>query len=233
VTPLELTLRDEPVTDREHERHLSNYRGAARYLDDALTELIERVDWDLLFVISDHGELFGEHGLRGHQYGMYEELVHVPAVAFGDAVDPGSTTTLTSLVDVHRTLLEVADLPVAESHRGVDLLEDAPDDDRAVYAESEGSEWYGPNARGIEARIPSSWNEPHYMVRTDDAMLLVDKDGTRAVDPETGERKPERRSELEERAAAIRADREDRSGGQNEESIPPEVRDRLERLGYR
>lgn len=234
--PFHLTLRDEPVTDEEHRRHLENYRAAARYLDDELPKLIDRVDWDCLFVISDHGELFGEDGLYGHEYGVHENLVHVPAFAVGSEVPEGTTEAVTSILDVHRTLLDIAGIEPPEHARGRNLFEDDFDDDRAVYAESTGVGQYSPDAKGILANIPAEWDEEHYMIRTQDAMFVSDADGERAIDPETGEGLPEREAELRDRAAEIRAERQtysDDGPSKQVEDAPEEIQDRLEHLGYK
>jgi len=233
--PFHLTLRDEPVTDEEHRRHLENYRGAARYLDDALPKLINRVDWDCLFVISDHGELFGEQDLYGHEYGVHENLVHVPAFALGSEVPEGTTDAVMSILDVHRTLLDVAGIDPPEHARGRNLFADDFDDVRVVYAESTGVGQYSPDAKGILANIPLEWDEDHYMVRTEDAMFVSDAFGERAFDPETGEELPEREADLRERAEAIRADRDLHDGDDSRgvEGAPEDVQDRLEHLGYK
>lgn len=235
--PFHLTLRDEPVTDEEHARHWENYKGAARYLDDELPKLVERVDWDVLFVISDHGEMFGEHGFRGHEYGIWPELVHVPAVALGDAVPDGEIDAVTSLLDVHKTLLDLAGVETDDFIRGRNLFEDDFDDDRAVYAESTGVGQYSPDATGILANIPAEWNQDHYMLRTNDAMFTHDKDGDRATDPETGEELPDREPELRKRVDEIRANRRDFTGASDEQvdedEMPDEVEERLEHLGYK
>lgn len=231
--PFHLTLRDDPVTDEEHERHWENYRGAMRYLDDRLPDLIDRVDWDCLFIISDHGELFGEHGFRGHEYGMYEELVHVPAVALGSEVPEGTTTSVTSILDVHRTVLELAGVELPDHIRGYNLFEDDIPEDRAVYAESTGVGQYSPDAKGILAKIPPEWNEDHYMLRTKDAMLVQDYEGTRVFDPETDEELPAKEAELIDRVKQVRAGRDLYSGEQDNRDVPDDVEDRLAHLGYK
>jgi arylsulfatase len=230
--PLELTLRDEPVTDEEHERNLRNYEGAARYLDDELPQVIDAIDWDALFIVGDHGELFGEHGIRGHEYGMYEELVHVPCLAFGNEIPEGETDAVASLLDVHRTLLDIAGIEPGEHVRGENLFELSADDDRAVYAESVGCGQYDPDAQGIGAKVPASWGEEHYMLRTNDAMFIHDKDGSRTINPEDGSEIED--AGLEERAERLRDDLGDYTGdGSGTEEVPDEIEDRLEHLGYK
>ena len=232
VPPLELTLRDEPVTDEEHERHLRNYEGAARYLDDELPQVIDAIDWDVLFVLGDHGELFGEHDIRGHEYGMYEELVHVPALAFGNTIPEGETNAVASLLDVHRTLLELADIEPGDHVRGKNLFELSEQDDRAVYAESVGCGQYDPDAKGTGAKVPASWGEEHYMLRTNDAMFVHDKDGERTIDP-TGGSEVEG-LDLRERVKQLRDGLENYAGeGTVDDEVPDEIEDRLEHLGYK
>ncbi|WP_436926762.1 sulfatase-like hydrolase/transferase [Halosimplex amylolyticum] len=230
--PLELTLRDEPVTDEEHERHFRNYEGAARYLDDELPQVIDAIDWDALFIVGDHGELFGEYGIRGHEYGMYEELVQVPALAYGNEIPEGETDAVASLLDVHRTLLDIAGIEPGDHVRGENLFELSEDDDRAVYAESVGCGQYDPDAQGTAAKVPASWGEEHYMLRTNDAMFIHDKDGERTIDPTDGSEIDD--SGLRERAAELR----DGLGnygeeGSVEDEVPDEIEDRLEHLGYK
>lgn len=230
--PMALTLRDKPVTEKEHKRHWECYRGAAQYLDDTLPDLIEQVEWDLLFIIGDHGELFGEHGIRGHQYGMYDELVHIPALALGELVEPGTTTSVTSLLDVYYTVLEAAGIP-PQSAYGVNLLEDDLPADRAVYAESTGCEWYSPEASGLSSKVPASWNEPHYMLRTNEAMLIDDKDGVRVIDPDSKKRLPEYRTALKNRTELLRDNLQKTGEESGSKSVSEDVQERLEQLGYK
>jgi arylsulfatase len=231
--PIEMTLQDEPLTAEEYERYWQNYVGAAHYLDDALPKLIEKIDWDCLFVIGDHGELFDEHGLYGHQYGVYEDLTHVPAMVFGSEVLQGETTAPTSIVDIPRTLLEFAGIEPEQDMRGMNLFENIPED-RVIYAESEGSEWYDPDATGIEAKIPATWADPHYMIRKGEVMYVSDKDGQRAFEPDTGRERPDLLDELRETAQSIRDDRADHTGdAEMEADLTEEIEDRLEHLGYK
>jgi len=232
--PVEMTVRDAPVSEDEHARYWENYIGAARYLDDALPPLIDKIDWDCLFVIGDHGELFDDHGLYGHQYGVYEELTHVPAVALGSEVPEGTTNAPTSILDVPRTLLALAEVEPESDMRGMNLFEDEIPDDRVVYAESEGSEWYDPDATGIEAKIPASWVDPHYMIRKGGVMYVSDKDGERAFEPETGQERPDLLDELRERVQEIRDGRIDHTGETDDDvELTDEIEDRLEHLGYK
>ncbi|ELZ40560.1 arylsulfatase [Halorubrum californiense DSM 19288] len=232
VDPFELTLRSDPVTDREHRRHVESYEACARYLDDALQTVIDIVDWDALFIVGDHGELFGEHGLRQHQYGVYEELIHVPTLAFGSEIPAGTTETLTSLVDIHATLLDLMDLSDAETGRGESLLSGDPIRDH-VYAESVGNYRATPGASGFDEKIPRSWSDPHYMYATDDALFVSDKDGERVISTDWKEERPEYRDELQQAVAQLRSELPTTTSGATNRNVPESIESRLASLGYR
>lgn len=231
--PFHLTLRDEPVTEEEHERHWENYKGAARYLNDELPKIVNKIDWDALFIISDHGEMFGEYGFRGHEYGIWEELVHVPAVALGSAIPDGKTETVTSLLDIHRTLLDLANADTSDFTRGSNLFEIDSTDDRAVYAESTGVGQYSPDATGILSKIPSRWNDDHYMLRTEDIMFIHDKSGDYVMNVESGRARTDLVDEYRECVDKIRSNRKDFTQQGRDETMPDEIEDRLKHLGYK
>ena len=63
---------------------LSQYDGAIAFVDGQIGRLVsflrerQLLEQTLLVVTSDHGELFGEHGLEGHASVLFEEVVRVP-----------------------------------------------------------------------------------------------------------------------------------------------------------
>lgn len=68
-------------------RHFdSQYDGEVAFVDQELQALFDalrrigRYDEALVIVVSDHGEILGEHGRAGHGGYPYEPLVHVPLI---------------------------------------------------------------------------------------------------------------------------------------------------------
>jgi arylsulfatase A-like enzyme len=90
------------------------YRGELAYLDDTIGRLVDELRangvWDdtVLVVTSDHGENVGDHGFVGHQYNLYDTLIHVPLVVTGGAFDDadGTADRLVQLLDLPVTLLD-------------------------------------------------------------------------------------------------------------------------------
>jgi arylsulfatase A-like enzyme len=81
--------------ERKRRVGIDRYDGEIRYTDDGLKALVEALTahgvWqDTLFVLtSDHGEEFFEHGVLGHGFSLYQEVVHVPLILHGPGVPPG------------------------------------------------------------------------------------------------------------------------------------------------
>lgn len=229
--PFRLTLQDEPVSDDIHSRQWDCYKSTARYLDDHLEFLFDFIDWDLLFIISDHGELFGEHGLRQHQYGVYEELIHVPAIAIGEAVPKGETTTLTNLLDIYRSILDIANVESSDSSRGLNLFN--PGEKRTkAYAESTGHFMYKEDAKGFASKIPSDWDSKHFAYVSRNQKYIKDKDGERVIDLDTGLEVDEVTS-MKEETSEFRSKLKHRTSQSPEKELTDDLKKKLQHLGYR
>jgi arylsulfatase A-like enzyme len=76
-----------------------------------------------LAITSDHGEALGEHGLWGHIFGLYNEILQIPLVVKYPAglAAPGESRRLAQLNDLFATILEVvqAPFPLPESSRSL------------------------------------------------------------------------------------------------------------------
>lgn len=94
--------------------------GAAAHVDSLVGRLAEELarsrlaEDTLLVVLSDHGDMLGEHGLVGHgpTAGMYQPLIHVPLIVRGPGFGGGAVAEgLAQLSDVTQTLAAVAGAP--------------------------------------------------------------------------------------------------------------------------
>jgi arylsulfatase A-like enzyme len=92
------------------------YQGAIAYLDACLGRILDGLrargllENTVIIVTSDHGEHFGEHGLRDHGNSLYRALLHVPLVI---RLPGGSFRGIrirrpVSLCDLPATLLDLA-----------------------------------------------------------------------------------------------------------------------------
>lgn len=102
------------LTAEEHSALRALYRGELAYLDANIGRLVDGLRangmWKdtVLVVTSDHGENVGEHGFVGHQYNLYDTLIHIPLIVGGGSFDDadGEEDRLVQLLDLPATLLD-------------------------------------------------------------------------------------------------------------------------------
>ncbi|MFN0149401.1 MAG: sulfatase [bacterium] len=127
-------IRDKTINASldEHDRAqlAALYDGEVRYtdhlIDAALSALRDRgyLEHAIVAVTSDHGDEFFEHGAKGHQNTLYDEVIRIPLILwFGDGAHAGHVIgERVELIDVYPTLLAAAGLAFdAESIDGRDL----------------------------------------------------------------------------------------------------------------
>lgn len=64
-------------------------------------------DRTYLFVTSDHGEAFGEHGHYFHATTLYEEMIRIPMFLEGPGIEPRMVPRAVSLIDLGPTILSL------------------------------------------------------------------------------------------------------------------------------
>lgn len=241
------------LTDHERALLRALYRGEIAYLDhhlDRLTDALaaETEDETVLVVVGDHGENIGEHGLFGHQYNVYDTLLHVPLVVHGGAFAGGSTTDrLVGTLDLAPTLLDAAgiDAPrVREGFQGRSFHPDADADDReAVVAEYITPQ---PSVATLETRfgdLPERLRESDRAlraIRTADEKLVRGSNGATelyrvADDPgETTDLASERPDQVERLERRLDRWREsvDPATASEEVAMTDATKERLADLGY-
>ncbi len=106
------------------------YLAAIRWVDDAVERVRKKLAATgdlaktLIVFVADHGEAFGEHGVRGHARNVLMPVVGVPLVfRFPFRVEPPlRVATQVRNLDVAPTLLELAGVPVPDSFEGTSLV---------------------------------------------------------------------------------------------------------------
>jgi arylsulfatase A-like enzyme len=103
----------------------TQYDGAIAYLDDQLGRFFAQLkqsglyDPALIIVTSDHGELFGKNGFRGHRTPMYEGTVRVPLIIkFPYSKRVGREKKEIQLSDLFSTIFSICEIPMPENVSG-------------------------------------------------------------------------------------------------------------------
>jgi hypothetical protein len=111
-----------------HAKFLRTMRYADHCLELFLTSLKEkRLDRNIiLFIMGDHGQGMGEHGLERFQNSVYEENVHIPLVilAPGKIKTPLQIDTASSQIDLLPTLMDLLHIKELNHGMGRSLLRD-------------------------------------------------------------------------------------------------------------
>jgi arylsulfatase A-like enzyme len=95
------------------------YLAELRYFDAHARRLFDLLDARLdgptfVFLISDHGTEFGEHGEGGHGHSLYPELLHLPAILRTPNGDTGTIPQALEARDFFDLLLRLASSPALD-----------------------------------------------------------------------------------------------------------------------
>ena len=128
-------------TAAEKDAMLGVYDAAMLDLDRLTGNLLEALrergtlDNTLVILTSDHGDAFGEHELFGHNYSLYNELIHVPLILrLPHGASSGRLDHPVSNRAIFSTLTQFLDLPGPPISSPLPSLLEAPDHPVA-YAE--------------------------------------------------------------------------------------------------
>jgi arylsulfatase A-like enzyme len=93
----------------EEDRYDGELRYTDKHLGRLLAELTRMPDADrtIVFVTSDHGDAFNEHGFINHGQALYRELLHVPMIVYVPGLPPRAVDGATSPLDVVPTIADL------------------------------------------------------------------------------------------------------------------------------
>jgi hypothetical protein len=98
-----------PISDTEWEMLYAMYDATIKYIDDCVGRFFDFVQREcgetIVIITSDHGELFGEHGLLDHHSVLDDSLIHVPLITYNLSDVSDHTDQPTQNADIMQTLL--------------------------------------------------------------------------------------------------------------------------------
>ena len=123
----------------DYEKSYPDYLSAINRLDHNLGRLVRKLKEKNLFeetiiiFTSDHGCHFKTRNME-YKRSCHDSAIHIPLVISGGSFKGGEKDSrLVSLLDLPATLLDVAEIPIPESYRGLSLMSDKKRDN--VYIE--------------------------------------------------------------------------------------------------
>ena len=164
------------------------YDGAIAYIDHEIGHLMSELDKrgllknTLVIVTADHGEQFGSHGLFGHGYSLYRQLLKVPLFISlpGEIPLNRRVEEVVSLRDLAATIVDLIHLKGDHPFPGNSLARhwrsQPPSSNQAAFVLSETQKTYVPRAvpsnKGNMASLIGK--EMHYILNGDGSEELYD-----------------------------------------------------------
>jgi arylsulfatase A-like enzyme len=95
---------------------IDRYDGSIAYLDSVVGSIADRLrargelDRTILVITSDHGELLGRHGVRGHVNSIYHSVMRIPLIIRGGSAPRGvRVSPEVTNRDLAATILDLVD----------------------------------------------------------------------------------------------------------------------------
>ena len=109
-------------------KNIAVYYGMVSMMDKYIGQIIDKLDKlglsenTLVIFTSDHGHLYGQHGMTAKGPFHYEDLLRVPFIARMPKRIPSSihSNSLQSLIDIAPTFLSIAGLSIPRDMSGID-----------------------------------------------------------------------------------------------------------------
>ncbi len=163
-----ISAADGAVTEEcvRHARHA--YLANTSYVDRFIGQLMDTLrrhamdENTVILFTADHGDMLGERGLW-YKMNFFEASARIPMVLWApDRFQAGDVPTVTSLLDVVPTLLDLAGIPIPEELDGASLLPVAAgaESDRTVLGEYLGEGAVAPIFMIRRGDIKYVWSEP-------------------------------------------------------------------------
>ncbi len=109
--------RNDQLTSDDKRDLKALYDGQVRYVDENIGKLLGMLKKEfllentLIFITSDHGEEFWDHGGFEHGHSMYNELIRIPLIIGGNGLKPSIMKKIVRIIDIFPTILDVTKTP--------------------------------------------------------------------------------------------------------------------------
>jgi uncharacterized sulfatase len=255
---------DPPLTDWQHQVIYDFYDAEIAAQDYHLGRLLKylkdtnALDNTYVFILADHGDAHGDHGLFGHGFVVHQELVHVPMLAYGPEHFPAGARVAsnTSTRRIFHAILDIAGIkpPLDEADPNANVtglsLYRALNGQRSPEHDLAFSEAIPPSTflHVIKHRNPASIQRMRLdMIRRgvyegDDKLTVIGDNEIEALydvaaDPTetrdaSGEKAAKTRALHQKMGAFINATGSGESGDGGFGEVAPEVEEQLRALGY-
>ena len=162
-----------PKTPEQIQGEIDAYDGGIHYTDQQIQNLLDELkkrgvlENTIVVITSDHGELFGEHGLWEHHNSLYRPVIYVPLIIwYPESVPQGvRIPTAVSNVSIPSTLLDLLGFSDQTEFPGPSLAE-------LWRNPASAAQWPDPIAEMAE----SAWVNPNHLSIKGDMVSVISTD---------------------------------------------------------
>ena len=182
----------------------------------------------LVVVVSDHGEMLGEHGEQTHGFFIYEPATRIPMLMAGPGLAPRAVPDQVRLVDVMPTALALLGIEAPKPVQGMSLLPLARGERMDLIAHSES--WY-PRYHYGWSELRSVQDGRFKYVRAPRPELYdLERDASESQNRAGDD--PARLEALAQALDEIEAKTKGAAAAEGPRPVDPETEERLAALGY-
>ena len=115
-----------------HQQEINNYDNGILQADFFIAQIFAQLEQQgilqnsIVYISSDHGEAFGEHGHYGHTRFLYEEHTRIPLFIYDSIGSQYLNTQYATHIDIAPTILESLGIETATEMKGLSLLNPMP-----------------------------------------------------------------------------------------------------------
>ena len=127
-------------TQDQYRAALAAELGSIEFIDDSVGLVLESLeasgllDETLIVFTSDHGDVFGDHGLILKHFTHYQGVIRVPLIISGPGISPQVVDSLVSSADIGPTVLDILNAPPLIRAQGMSLAPTMRDTANATRA---------------------------------------------------------------------------------------------------
>jgi glucan phosphoethanolaminetransferase (alkaline phosphatase superfamily) len=115
-----------------HQRDINNYDNGILQADFFIAQIFAQLEQQgllqnsIVYISSDHGEAFGEHGHSGHTRFLYEEHTRIPLFIYDPIGNQYLNTQYATHIDIAPTILDSLGIETSIEMKGLSLLDPVP-----------------------------------------------------------------------------------------------------------
>tara|TARA_B110000858_G_C17810153_1_gene480720 strand:+ start:16220 stop:18016 length:1797 start_codon:yes stop_codon:yes gene_type:complete len=177
--PIARLFTDEKVL---HQQEINNYDNGILQADFFISQIFTQLEQQgilqnsIVYISSDHGEGFGEHGHYGHTRFLYEEHTRIPLFIYDPLGNHYLNTTYATHIDIAPTILGSLGIKTTAEMKGLSLLKPAPQNRITHHQSTITNGWKLNLIKRGDKVYKHMWEGPSYAERKEELLFEISSD---------------------------------------------------------